>query len=150
MTARSTAAGHEIYFDGAVWRYVDSAEVVNHERACSACGRQPVIMELTVPAHLSSTGADKRREWFVDACIAPLVQALNDGGLPTIASCCGHGHRPGRVSLRDGRDVLVCASMEEAEALTARYPDIHGQGKTQNAEKSNRNDPLPPCGATQA
>ena len=27
----------------------------------------------------------------VDACIAPLVQMLNDYGVQTIASCCGHG-----------------------------------------------------------
>lgn len=27
----------------------------------------------------------------VDACIAPLVQLLNDYGVETIASCCGHG-----------------------------------------------------------
>lgn len=27
----------------------------------------------------------------VDACIAPLVQMLNDYGIETLASCCGHG-----------------------------------------------------------
>ena len=27
----------------------------------------------------------------VDSCIAPLVQMLNDYGIKTIASCCGHG-----------------------------------------------------------
>lgn len=32
-----------------------------------------------------------RREIPVDACIAPLVQVLNDYGIETIACCCGHG-----------------------------------------------------------
>lgn len=27
----------------------------------------------------------------VDVCLAPLIQILNDYGIETIASCCGHG-----------------------------------------------------------
>jgi len=30
-------------------------------------------------------------EVMIDACLAPLIQTLNDFGLRTIASCCGHG-----------------------------------------------------------
>ena len=30
-------------------------------------------------------------EELIDSCIAPLVQALNDGRIKTTASCCGHG-----------------------------------------------------------
>jgi len=33
----------------------------------------------------------KKKKIKVDACIAPLVQALNDYGIETIACCCGHG-----------------------------------------------------------
>lgn len=44
---------------------------------------------------------------WCDPCLAPLIKALNDGGLPTVASCCGHGHRPGDVMLADGRTLLV-------------------------------------------
>lgn len=43
----------------------------------------------------------------IDACIAPIVQALNDAGVGTAASCCGHGKRPGRITLRDGRDLVI-------------------------------------------
>jgi len=32
-----------------------------------------------------------RKKIKVDACIAPLVQMLNDYGIETIACCCGHG-----------------------------------------------------------
>jgi hypothetical protein len=44
---------------------------------------------------------------WCDPCIAPLVSALNAGGLPTTASCCGHGALPGSVLLADGREVLI-------------------------------------------
>jgi hypothetical protein len=44
---------------------------------------------------------------WCDPCIAPIVKALNDGGLPTVASCCGHGERDGRITLADGREVLI-------------------------------------------
>lgn len=33
-------------------------------------------------------------EEVVDSCIAPLVQKLNDYGIKTITSCCGHGKTP--------------------------------------------------------
>jgi hypothetical protein len=44
---------------------------------------------------------------WCDPCIAPLVKALNDGGLPTVASCCGHGTTPGWIALRDDRTLLL-------------------------------------------
>jgi len=33
----------------------------------------------------------KEDEELIDSCIAPLVQVLNDYGIETVASCCGHG-----------------------------------------------------------
>ena len=27
----------------------------------------------------------------IDSCIAPLIQTLNDYGIETVSSCCGHG-----------------------------------------------------------
>lgn len=43
----------------------------------------------------------------VDYCIAPLVAALNAGGVATTQSCCGHRQSHGRVLLRDGRELTV-------------------------------------------
>jgi len=43
------------------------------------------------------------RQIPVDRCLAPLVQALNAGGVPTAMSCCGHGEGVGFVLLADGR-----------------------------------------------
>ena len=43
----------------------------------------------------------------IDRCIAPLVEALNAAGMPTMASCCGHGRMPSRIALRDGRELVI-------------------------------------------
>ena len=48
----------------------------------------------------------------VDACIAPLIRALNEAGIETIASCCGHGRRPGNICLRDGRELVILPDWE--------------------------------------
>lgn len=76
---------------------------------------------------------------WCDPCIAPLVTALNAGGLPTVASCCGHGRQRGMISLADGRELLVVAAGREhrnqlAEAFIrglevgANEPDLAGEG----------------------
>lgn len=43
----------------------------------------------------------------VDSCIALLVQALNDYGAETIASCCGHGKAKGRIDLSGGQIIWL-------------------------------------------
>jgi hypothetical protein len=65
----------------------------------------------------------------IDACVAHIVAALNAGGVPTLASCCGHGHVHGVISLADGRE-LVIMSIEERERHFRQFPtDIHGVSK---------------------
>jgi hypothetical protein len=44
---------------------------------------------------------------WCDPCIAPLVKALNDAGLRTVASCCGHGKVAGSVILADHRWIHI-------------------------------------------
>jgi len=69
---------------------------------------------------------------FCDPCIAPLIGALNDGGIKTIASCCGHGRRPASVALADGRFMIVARDFAEFQKISALFPtDING-------------DPFPP------
>lgn len=43
----------------------------------------------------------------IDHCIHQIVAALNAGGVPTVASCCGHGSQPGIINLEDGRILRV-------------------------------------------
>lgn len=75
---------------------------------------------------LARARSDGRTHAPVDPCIAPLVQVLNDGGMLTTSSCCGHGQRPGTITLADGRELLVMPSFAEARRADHLWPDIHG------------------------
>lgn len=66
-----------------------------------------VEMTVTIPATLSHTGADRSAVKPIDRCIAPIVRALNEGGVLTVASCCGHGTSDGSIVLGDGRELFV-------------------------------------------
>lgn len=68
---------------------------------------------------------DGRATIPVDPCIAPIVQALNDAGIATIASCCGHGKRPGSIALADGREIILAANFEEAREVDRAFSPIN-------------------------
>lgn len=53
---------------------------------------------------------------WCDPCIAPIVKALNEAGIPTVASCCGHGERPGNIALRDGRELILAKDFQEGRS----------------------------------
>jgi hypothetical protein len=84
-----------------------------------------VVLNVFVPVHLSSTGKDKYRDYGIDQCIGPIVQALNDAGAVTIASCCGHGKRPGNIVLADGRELIIARNYDEARAVDAAFAPIN-------------------------
>lgn len=44
---------------------------------------------------------------WCDPCIAEIVRALNEGGVRTVASCCGHKRLPGTILLADGRVLVI-------------------------------------------
>lgn len=62
---------------------------------------------VTIPAELSYTHEDRVDMKGIDKCIAPIVRALNEAGIRTDASCCGHGKFDGFISLHDGRELVV-------------------------------------------
>jgi len=66
-------------------------------------------VELTVlmPARLSYTGNPRWDVKKVDACISPIVKALNDARIYTASSCCGHGEIDGEILLHDGRMLVI-------------------------------------------
>lgn len=66
-----------------------------------------VILRVPMPAALSHTGEFRWAEKAVDHCIAPIVQALNDAGIYTANSCCGHGETEGTIHLHDGRVLRI-------------------------------------------
>ena len=69
--------------------------------------RDSVRVRVRIPADLSSTGRVKWRRIGIDRCIAPIVAALQAGGIHMRASCCGHGGVAGRIELEDGRVLFV-------------------------------------------
>lgn len=60
----------------------------------------------------------------IDACIAPLVERLNQAGLSTIASCCGHNKRPASIVLEDGRELVIARNWEEGRRIDTLFPGI--------------------------
>ena len=89
----------------------------------------------------------------VDDDIAALVHALNTAGIATVASCSGHGMRPGRISLADGRELFVLPSYEIGQWFDTQFPrDINGQTKEERAadEPSRRFSRTPPSPARRA
>jgi hypothetical protein len=73
---------------------------------------------------------------WCDPEIADLVNALNTGELSTVASCSGHEHRPGRISLKDGRELLVMNS-EQADAAERLFgTDINGDFANAEAQEA--------------
>lgn len=89
-----------------------------------------VVLEITVPASLSRTCTERQKLVDVDACLAPIVKALNVGGVVTVACCCGHGQVPGFVSLADGRELVVVTTAEADALRSGLSKDIHGNMRT--------------------
>ena len=74
---------------------------------CHRCGQKQVMMELTIAADLSHTGQEVQKQMPVDACIADIVRAFNEGGIKTLACCCGHGDQNGYIALMDKRRLTI-------------------------------------------
>ncbi len=74
---------------------------------------------------LAHPKSDGRTHTPIDPCIASIVQALNDVGMQTIASCCGHGKQPGLISLEDGREVFIAPDYEAARKINNLFPPIN-------------------------
>lgn len=74
-----------------------------------------VPVRVKVAAALSHTGEAYWRDFGIDACIAPLVKALQEAGIDMLASCCGHGKADGYIWLADGR-MLIITTKEKADS----------------------------------
>jgi hypothetical protein len=97
VSATSHAHGHPIIWSGSQWVYADNKESIDQSRPCVSCGTYE---------HQVAVDIEGKRIG-VDACIAPIVAALNRAGIRTVASCCGHGGREGEIALADGRWLTV-------------------------------------------
>lgn len=75
---------------------------------------------MVLPARPLSDPFGKHLNYSIDRCIAPLVAALNRGGITTVASCCGHGEAPGSIALDGGRWLVIAENQAAFEHLTQR------------------------------
>lgn len=71
---------------------------------------------------------------WCDPEIADLVDALNCGSLSTLASCSGHGEKPGIISLKDGRELLILPDYESAR-MAERAVLSASAGENKDAER---------------
>ncbi len=73
-----------------------------------------------IEGHLNKWG----KPFYVDECIASLIQVLNDNGFLTIASCCGHGKSFGNISLRNGKELIIMPDFETARLFEKKIKEI--------------------------
>lgn len=73
---------------------------------------------MVLPARPLSDPFGKHLNYAIDRCIAPLIAALNRGGIATSASCCGHGEGTGWIALGDGRALVIAENQAEFDGLT--------------------------------
>lgn len=66
-----------------------------------------VKLVVPIPAELSHTSCFRWGIKPIDSCISPIVQALNEAGIHTASSCCGHGKEDGSILLHDGRELII-------------------------------------------
>ena len=78
----------------------------------------------TLPVKLSTPDYRGHPVADVDSCIAPIAQALNDAGIRTVASCCGHGIRPGIIMLSDGRELVIAPDYDTARKVEKAFPPL--------------------------
>lgn len=58
---------------------------------------------------------------WCDPCIEPMVRALNDGGITTVASCCGHGKGLATIALADGREIFIAENFDSARQIDQMF-----------------------------
>lgn len=65
------------------------------------------VVRVKIPADLSCIGKERWKYTKIDKCIAPLVRALQKGGIDMRGSCCGHSKVDGHIHLQDGRVLII-------------------------------------------
>lgn len=105
MTAKSQSRGHKIKYIDEHWVHCKTGFAISDDDPCCLCGRIP-------------------GDGGIDPCILTIIEALNQGGVETVSSCCGHGRRPGNIVLRDGREILICRDYKTARYVEKAFPAI--------------------------
>ena len=75
---------------------------------------ETVPVEVKIQADLACDGIEKMKIQQIYKCIAPLVKALQEGGIDMRSSCCGHGKRDGHITLADGCILIILQDADSA------------------------------------
>jgi len=67
------------------------------------------------------------KEVKIDRCIAPIVKALNDAGIKTVSSCCGHGKWDGYILLED-RALIVWPKDTRVNTMKRYKNELNAKG----------------------
>ncbi len=70
-------------------------------------GRDSILVRVKISADMSRTGKTRWAWKQIDECIAPIVKALQEGGIDMRGCCCGHGDAPGSILLQDKRTLRI-------------------------------------------
>lgn len=103
MTVRAQSRGNDIEYRGDRWKDCGTGFALTGKETCVLCGKRP-------------------GEAGIDACLVPIIDALNAARIPTVASCCGHGRRPGNIMLKDGRELMVFRDYKTSRAADKLFP----------------------------
>ena len=101
--------GHKIKYTGEEWVDCKTGFAFSDKEPCKLCGKIP-----------GDSG--------IDPCLNNIIIALNNSGIETVASCCGHGRQPGSIILKDGRELIIVRDFETARKIEKKleYPGING------------------------
>jgi len=107
MVARGSWDGRPTEHNGKEWIYSDTKEPIDPHRECGGCQFKKV--DVFVPIHQNDSHTGKARWAYkpVDFCCAGIVKALNNEGLFTRTSCCGHGKELGEIILWSGTRITL-------------------------------------------
>jgi hypothetical protein len=72
---------------------------------------------------------------MVDRCLAPYIQALNDAGIVTSISCCGHGEQDGFILAYYNEKYRLLMMVEEGDKSLERFD---GEFRQMATDFSNR------------
>ena len=99
--------GHKIMFTEKGWIDCKTGFAFSDNVPCSSCGKVP-----------GDSG--------IDPCLDNIIKALNNNGIETVASCCGHGRQPGSIILKDGREIIIVRDFKTAREVEKKlqYPGI--------------------------
>ena len=76
----------------------------------------------------------------IDNCLTNIIQSLNDGGVETVTSCCGHGKTNGYIVLKDR--ILIVTPVTNWTEISRQYHrlGLERMGRS-NLMKRQKSDP---------